>query len=99
MGLINDYAFMRKPPQNPTLTHGGVPSPSPPALPIPHLDLTHILHLVDVCVLDHVRLLVTPWTVAHQTPLSMGLSFNKTSNFYNELVSVSEGFPEFCELV
>ena len=26
------------------------------------------------CVLSHVRLLVTPWTVAHQAPLSMGSS-------------------------
>ena len=24
------------------------------------------------CMLSHVRLFVTPWTVAHQTPLSMG---------------------------
>ena len=27
-----------------------------------------------VCVLSHVQLCVTPWTVAHQTPLSMGFS-------------------------
>ena len=27
---------------------------------------------VCVCVLSHVRLSVTPWTVAHQTPLSVG---------------------------
>ena len=27
-----------------------------------------------VCVLSHVRLFVTPWTVAHQAPLSMGFS-------------------------
>ena len=26
------------------------------------------------CVLSHVRLLVTPWTVAHQASLSMGSS-------------------------
>ena len=25
-----------------------------------------------LCVLSHVRLFVTPWTVAHQAPLSMG---------------------------
>ena len=25
-----------------------------------------------MCVLSHVRLFVTPWTVAHQAPLSMG---------------------------
>ena len=25
-----------------------------------------------VCVLNHVQLFVTPWTVAHQAPLSMG---------------------------
>ena len=27
-----------------------------------------------VCVLSHVQLFVTPWTVAHQAPLSMGFS-------------------------
>ena len=27
-----------------------------------------------VCVLSHVQLFVTPWTVAHQDPLSMGFS-------------------------
>jgi len=27
-----------------------------------------------VCVLSHVRLFATPWTVVHQTPLSMGFS-------------------------
>ena len=27
-----------------------------------------------VCALSHVRLFVTPWIVAHQTPLSMGFS-------------------------
>ena len=29
---------------------------------------------VCVCVLSHVQLFVTPWTVAHQDPLSMGFS-------------------------
>ena len=27
-----------------------------------------------MCVLSHVELFVTPWTVAHQAPLSMGFS-------------------------
>ena len=27
-----------------------------------------------VCVLSHVQLFATPWTVAHQAPLSMGFS-------------------------
>ena len=27
--------------------------------------------MLNVCVLSHVRLFVAPWTVAHQTPLSM----------------------------
>ena len=27
-----------------------------------------------VCVLSHVQLFVTPWTVAHQAPLSVGFS-------------------------
>ena len=31
-------------------------------------------HLRHVCVLSHVPLFVTPWTVAHQAPLSMGFS-------------------------
>ena len=30
--------------------------------------------LSRVCVLSHVRLCATPWTVAHQAPLSMGFS-------------------------
>ena len=29
---------------------------------------------VCVCVLSHVQLFVTPWTVAHQAPLSVGFS-------------------------
>ena len=29
---------------------------------------------VCACVLSHVQLFVTPWTVAHQAPLSMGFS-------------------------
>ena len=29
---------------------------------------------MHVCVLSHVRLFVTPWTVAHQAPLSMEFS-------------------------
>ena len=37
-----------------------------------------ILHLLKVCVnvqlLSHVQLFETPWTVAHQAPLSMGFS-------------------------
>ena len=28
----------------------------------------------DLCVLTYVQLFVTPWTVAHQAPLSMGFS-------------------------
>ena len=36
-----------------------------------------LLMVVHVCMLSHfscVRLFVTPWTVAHQAPLSMGFS-------------------------
>ena len=36
---------------------------------------TLVQSIVDwgvVCVLSHVQLFVTPWTVAHQAPLSMG---------------------------
>ena len=29
---------------------------------------------ISVCMLSHIQLFVTPWTVAHQTPLSMGFS-------------------------
>ena len=29
---------------------------------------------VHVCMLSHVRPFVTPWTIAHQVPLSMGVS-------------------------
>ena len=29
---------------------------------------------VCVCVLTHIQLFASPWTVAHQTPLSMGFS-------------------------
>ena len=47
--------------------------------------------LVDVmwsCVLNHVRLLVTPWTVAHQAPLSMGFS---RQEYWRGLVLPSPG--------
>ena len=54
MGLIRGYAFMRKPWQNPTLMHGIIIMPCHPAPPIPHLELIHILHHVDVCVLSRV---------------------------------------------
>ena len=30
-----------------------------------------------VCVPSHVQLFVTPWTVAHQAPLSMGFSWQE----------------------
>ena len=39
--------------------------------------LISYIHMVLVCMLSrfsHVQLCVTPWTVAHQTPLSMGFS-------------------------
>ena len=34
------------------------------------------IHTIDVlcCVLSHIQLFATPWTVAHQAPLSMGFS-------------------------
>ena len=35
--------------------------------------------ILCVCMLSHVRLSATPWTVAHQTPLSMG--FPKQDNW------------------
>ena len=33
-----------------------------------------ILLKVHTCVLSHVQLFVTPWSVAHQAPLSKGFS-------------------------
>ena len=39
------------------------------------LMLITLRHVYSVCeVLSHVQLFVTPWTVAHQAPLSMGFS-------------------------
>ena len=35
---------------------------------------THLCMKVKVKSLSHVRLFATPWTVAHQAPLSMGFS-------------------------
>ena len=42
-----------------------------PALQADSLPLSHGLLLLSR--FSHVRLFVTPWTVAHQTPLSMGI--------------------------
>ena len=36
--------------------------------------LTYVCVCVCACLLSHVRLFATPWTVAHQAPLSMGFS-------------------------
>ena len=33
-----------------------------------------LAYFVCVCVFSHVQLFATPWTVAHQVPLSMGFS-------------------------
>ena len=42
--------------------------------------MTQVPHLQSMCVqsLSHVQLFVTPWTVAHQAPLSMGFSKQDT---------------------
>ena len=45
-------------------------------------------HLKHVCVLSHVPLFVTPWTVAHQAPLSMGIS---RQEYWSELPSPTPG--------
>ena len=34
----------------------------------------YLKYLVCVCMLSHVQLFVSPWTVAHQAPLSMEFS-------------------------
>ena len=57
---------------------------SPPGSPVPGILLARILKWVAISFsnawkwkvksLSHVRLLVTPWTVAYQAPLSMGFS-------------------------
>ena len=43
-------------------------------LPIMESGLHHLLSIVKVKSFSRVRLFVTPWTVAHQAPLSMGFS-------------------------
>ena len=50
--------------------------PSRAVAHIPHYTTTSTLPSMTVCVqfLSHVRLFVTPWTAAHQAPLSMGFS-------------------------
>ena len=39
-----------------------------------HSSSTYKLLLLLLCRFSRVRLLVTPWTAAHQAPLSMGFS-------------------------
>ena len=36
------------------------------------------VYIYSVCVLSHVQLFVTPWTVARQVPLSMGILQTRT---------------------
>ena len=43
---------------------------------------------MNPCVLSHVQLFATPWTVACQAPLSMGLS---RPEYWNELPFPSPG--------
>ena len=43
---------------------------------------------MNPCVLSHVQLFATPWTVACQAPLSMGLS---RQEYWNELPFPSPG--------
>ena len=50
-----------------------------------------ILHMCYLCVLSlfsHIRLFVTPWTVAHQAPLSMGFF---RQEYWNRLPCPSPG--------
>ena len=50
-----------------------------PSIKHPVLNTQHCSRcLVCVCVLSCVRLLATPWTVAHQVPLSMGFPGKNT---------------------
>ena len=43
-------------------------------LAYPPIWFSSLMQKVKVKLLSHVRLFVTPWTVAHQAPLSMGFS-------------------------
>ena len=44
-----------------------------------------------MCVLSHVQLFVTPWTVDHQAPLSIGFS---RQDYWNGLYALLQGiFP------
>ena len=61
-------------PVSPALTGAGRKSPWEESWTL-RLQLTVLTSLcVCVCMLSHVQLFVTPGTVAHQAPLSMGLS-------------------------
>ena len=47
--------------------------------------------------LSHVRLFVTPWTVARQTPLSMGFSRQEycwAPNYHNETTAIYKAASE-----
>ena len=49
--------------------------PHPPFLTVGSFDWArHTFKPLCACMLSHARLFLTPWTVAHQAPLSMGLS-------------------------
>ena len=45
---------------------------------------------VYVCVVSHVQLFATPWTTAHQAPLSVGFS---AQEYWSVAISFSRGFP------
>ena len=63
-----DFSFLQGSPKTPDLPHN---APAPPLSPrkLPHLQL---------CVVCPVRFFVTPWTIVHQAPLSMGFSSKNT---------------------
>ena len=46
---------------------------APKATPAPHSQYPIKLYCVLCLVISHIQLFVTPWTTAHQAPLSMGV--------------------------
>ena len=56
-----------------------------------YININHIKEkwLFIVCPLSHIRLFATPWTVAHQSPLSMRFFF--TEEYWSVAISFSRG--------
>ena len=76
----------------------GLPFPSPGDLPDPGLwHCRQMLYCLshqgsEVKSLSHVRLFATPWTVAHQAPLSMGFY---RQEYWNRLLCPTPGYLSY----